>query len=97
MNKTEIKSFKSHLDKLKQNPEFASTFDEEKSRLSLAIRLAEFRQLKKMSQTELAKQSGITQQQLSKLERGENCNLTTFLKVCNTLGIEIKLQQLNYV
>jgi DNA-binding Xre family transcriptional regulator len=97
MKNAEIKSFKSHLDKLKQNPEFASAYDEEKSRLSLAIRLAEFRQSKKLSQTELARQSGITQQQLSKLERGENCNLTTFLKVCNTLGIEIKLHQLNYV
>jgi transcriptional regulator with XRE-family HTH domain len=59
--------------------------------------MAEFRQSQNLTQTELAKRSGITQQQLSKLERGENCNITTFLKVCNTLGIEIMLRPPNFV
>lgn len=96
MKGEKIKSFGSHLDKLKRNPEFSVLFEEEKKRLSLAIRIAEFRQLQNLTQIELAKRSGITQQQLSKLERGENCNITTFLKVCNTLGIEIMLRQQNY-
>ncbi|MBI1986901.1 MAG: helix-turn-helix transcriptional regulator [Nitrospinae bacterium] len=33
------------------------------------------------------------QQQLSKIENGINCNLATFLKVCNALGLKIDLDQ----
>lgn len=29
----------------------------------------------------------VTQQQLSKIENGINCNILTFLKVCNALGL----------
>ena len=30
----------------------------------------------------------VTQQQLSKIENGINCNIITFLKVCNALGLD---------
>ncbi|OGU14600.1 MAG: hypothetical protein A2X61_05975 [Ignavibacteria bacterium GWB2_35_12] len=46
------------------------------------------------SQKELAYKSGITQQQLSKIEKGENCNIYTFLKVCNALGLMFDLTQI---
>ena len=91
MKEQKLTTFKSHLKELMKNPEFANGYEEEKCRVGLAIKLAEYRQLQKLSQTELAKRSGITQQQLSKLERGENCNISTFLKVCHTLGLEVML------
>jgi DNA-binding Xre family transcriptional regulator len=97
MKNENIKSFRNHLEKLKQDADFESAFNNEKRILGLAIQMAEFRQSQNLTQTELAKRSGITQQQLSKLERGENCNITTFLKVCNTLGIEIMLRPPNFV
>jgi hypothetical protein len=34
----------------------------------------------------------VTQQQVSKIEKGINCNVTTFLKVCNALGIKVDLE-----
>ena len=45
-----------------------------------------------LTQAEVAQRANITQQQLSRVENGENCNLITFLKICKALGIEISLQ-----
>ena len=93
MSDIKIKSFQAHLMELKQDPDFAEGYAEEKRRLGVAIRLAQLRQENGLSQTELAKRSGITQQQLSKLEQGENCNINTLFKVCNSLGLEIELKK----
>ena len=87
-----LETFDEHLEEQMKNKEFAQKFFEEKRRLGLAIKLAEFRQKEGLSQTELAKRSGISQQQLSKLELGENCNINTLLKVCSSLGIELLLR-----
>jgi HTH-type transcriptional regulator / antitoxin HipB len=88
-----IETFDEHLKTLMQNHEFANGYAEEKKHLGLAIKLTEYRQKQGITQTELARRSGITQQQLSKLERGENCNISTFLKVCSCLDVEVKLNQ----
>ena len=76
-----------------KNPEFAKGYEEEKRRLGIAIKIVAYRQKQKLTQTELAKRSGITQQQLSKMERGENCNIATLLKVCNSLGYKVILKR----
>ena len=91
-----LETFDNHLDELMKNPEFAKGYEEEKRRIGLAIKIAMLRRKQNFSQTELAKLSGITQQQLSKLERGENCNIATFLKVCHSLGLEVVLTQSAY-
>lgn len=85
-------TFDKHFKELMKNPEFSKGYDEEKRRLELAIKIAGFRQEKGLTQTDLARLSGITQQQLSKLERGENCNISTFLKVCSSLEIDVFLK-----
>jgi HTH-type transcriptional regulator / antitoxin HipB len=96
MKEQKLMTFQSHLKKLRQIEEFNEKYEEEKRIVGLAIKIAEFRQKQKLTQAELAKRSGITQQQLSKLERGENCNVATFLKVCNSLGVEVMLRRTNY-
>ena len=95
MKEQKLMTFQTHLKELKQNPEFANRYEEEKKLVGLAIRIAMQRQKLNLTQTELAKRSGITQQQLSRLERGENCNMNTFLKVCHSLGIEVMLRSYN--
>jgi len=40
-----------------------------------------------LTQKQLAEKSHITQQQLSKIENGVNCNMLTFIKVSNALGL----------
>ncbi len=94
MKEQKLQTFNNHLKELMQNQEFAAGYEEEHRRIGLAIAIAQWRDKQGLTQTELAKLSGITQQQLSKLECGENCNLSTFLSVCNALNIEVKLQHI---
>jgi transcriptional regulator with XRE-family HTH domain len=44
-----------------------------------------------MSQAELAKKAGITQQQVSRIEAGENFTIITFLKILTALGETVEL------
>lgn len=46
---------------------------------------------KGMSQAELAKKAGISQQQLSKIEAGGNFTLLTFLKILAALNEKVEL------
>lgn len=46
---------------------------------------------KGMSQTELAKKAGISQQQLSKIEAGGNLTILTLLKILAALNEKIEL------
>jgi HTH-type transcriptional regulator / antitoxin HipB len=92
-----IETFDNHLNELMKNPEFKKGFEEEKERLGLAIKIAQYRQSLGLSQIELANLSGLSKQQISKIERGDNCNISTFLKVCHSLGVEINLKNAAYV
>ncbi|MDP3298300.1 MAG: helix-turn-helix transcriptional regulator [Thermodesulfovibrionia bacterium] len=58
----------------------------------LSLKILDTREHLGLSQKEVAKRAKITQQQLSKLENGINCTMTTFLKVCNALGIKVELE-----
>ena len=83
--------YKEHLNKALKDAQFKKAFDEEKYLLELGLLVAEAREQHGLSQRELALKSHVTQQQLSKIENGINCNLLTFIKVTSTLGIDITL------
>lgn len=87
-----MKTFRNHLKEELKDPEFKKLFDEEKKILELSMRILEYREKNKLSQKELSQRAGITQQQLSKLENGSNCNVITFLKVCNALHLNVSLK-----
>ncbi|MDR3258508.1 MAG: helix-turn-helix transcriptional regulator [Fusobacteriaceae bacterium] len=87
-----MKSFRSHLSEKFKDLEFKKYYEEEKHLLALGVKIAEMREKLGMSQKELAKQCNVTQQQLSKIENGVNCNLLTFLKVSEALGLSVNLQ-----
>jgi ribosome-binding protein aMBF1 (putative translation factor) len=86
-----MKSYRDHLNEQLTNPEFRKLYEDEKYLLELGLRIAEERQRLGISQKELAQKSHITQQQLSKIENGYNCNLLTFIKVSSTLGLSVNL------
>ncbi|MEI0844061.1 helix-turn-helix transcriptional regulator [Brachyspira pilosicoli] len=58
---------------------------------SLSTKITNKRIELKLTQKELADKSGITQQQLSKIELAENCNIKTFIKVLIALDLDIDL------
>jgi HTH-type transcriptional regulator/antitoxin HipB len=82
-----MKTFKKHLDDSLKNGEIKNRFFEEKKLLELSLKIHETREKSGLSQIEVAEKAHVTQQQLSKIENGKNCNMMTFLKVCNALGL----------
>jgi DNA-binding XRE family transcriptional regulator len=80
-------SFRKHLAEEMKSAEFKKAFEEEKRLLQLSYAIVEAREKSGMTQKELAKKSHVTQQQLSKIENGVNCNMLTFIKVSNALGL----------
>jgi len=88
-----MKTFKKQLKKELQNKEFKKKYQEEKELLNISFKILEARKELGLSQKELAKKAHITQQQLSKVENGINCNMTTFLKVCHALDFKIGIKK----
>ncbi|QEN04087.1 XRE family transcriptional regulator [Thiospirochaeta perfilievii] len=84
-----MKTFRNHLNTSLENSDFKESFDEEKKFIELALKIHEARELSGLSQLEVSKKAHVTQQQLSKLENGNSCNMMTFLKVCNALGLNL--------
>jgi len=82
-------SFRKHLAEEMKSAEFKKAFEEEKHLLQLSYAIVEAREKSGMTQKELAKKSHVTQQQLSKIENGVNCNMLTFIKVSNALGLDL--------
>lgn len=88
-----MKSFRSHLKEKLKNERFRQIYKEDKQLAELSIKIFDTREQLELSQHEVAKRAKITQQQFSKIENGINCNLETFLKVCNALGLKVYLKQ----
>ncbi|GHV78141.1 hypothetical protein AGMMS49942_29620 [Spirochaetia bacterium] len=86
-----MQSFKDHLNKELQDPRFNELYEEEKYLLEFGLQIAQARKKLGMTQKELAEKSHVTQQQLSKIENGTNCNLLTFVKISSTLGFTITI------
>ncbi len=88
-----MRTFEKHLSVKLKNEKFKKLYEEEKKLIELSIMLHKQREKKGLNQKEVARNAHITQQQLSKIENGENCNILTFLKVCSSLDIDIKFEE----
>ena len=86
-----MRSFRGHLKEKLKDKGFKQLYDEEKQLAELSLRILDTREHLGLSQGEVARKAKITQQQLSKIENGINCNISTFLKVCTALGIQVDL------
>jgi HTH-type transcriptional regulator / antitoxin HipB len=88
-----MKTFKKHLNEKLKNEQFKRLYEEERQLVELSFRILNAREKKGLSQKDVAQKAKVTQQQLSKVENGINCNLKTFLKVCNALDLKLDLGQ----
>ena len=84
-------TFRKHLNEEMTNAHFKKAVDEEKYLLELGLAIIEAREQRGLSQSELAQKSHVTQQQLSKIENGADCNILTFIKVSSALGLNLNL------
>jgi DNA-binding XRE family transcriptional regulator len=91
-----MRRFKDHLQDKLRNEEFRQLFEEERELLELSLKVVDARKQRGLSQKELSEKAHVTQQQISKIETGVNCNMVTFLKVCHALGIKVDLGEAHY-
>jgi DNA-binding XRE family transcriptional regulator len=86
-----MRTFRKNLSEQLSDPEFQRHFEEEQRLAELSLRIHKARESRGWTQKEAAEQAQITQQQMSKIENGVNCNMITFLKVCQALGLKLDL------
>jgi transcriptional regulator with XRE-family HTH domain len=77
-----------------KDPEFNKHYQEERQALKLAMKIAELRDKKGLSQQELAKLMGTSQQAISRIESGEyeGFTLKTLEKIAVATGMRIKIE-----
>jgi len=80
--------FRDHLDEKMKLDRFKEMYEEEKHLLELGLAIAQARERQGITQGELAQRCRVTQQQLSKIENGVNCNMLTFIRVSSALGLD---------
>jgi HTH-type transcriptional regulator/antitoxin HipB len=87
-------SLDEYLKGRRKNREFRIAFDQAMIHLELAHMIGELRKLAGITQTELARQAGVSQPMIARLERGDQDRiptLSTLNKVLNVLGREVEL------
>lgn len=86
-------NFDRYLDEQLKDPAFARGFEEAGKEWDLALQIARLRKAAGLSQLELAKRVGTTQQQISRLERPHyRGSLTTIQRVAEALGVSLFIQ-----
>jgi len=94
MKKGKFRTFQSRLREDIKDPEFRAHYEEEKQALMLAIKISELREKKGLSQQQLAKLMGTSQQAISRIESGEyeGFTLKTLEKIAESTGMRVKIE-----
>lgn len=94
MKKGKVRTFQNRLQEDIKDPEFKAHYEEEKQALMLAIKIAELRAKKGLSQQQLAKLMGTSQQAISRIESGEyeGFTLKTLEKIAESTGMRVKIE-----
>ena len=85
--------FRKHLNEKLKDPEFKKLYEAERKIFEVSIRIHEEREKQKLTQRDLAKKAGVTQQQLSKIENGYNSNIITYIKIADALGLTVGIME----
>ena len=94
MKKAKVRTFKSRLREDLKDPEFRVHYQEERQALKLAMKIAKLREKKGLSQQQLAKLMGTSQQAISRIESGEyeGFTLKTLEKIAEATGTRVKIE-----
>jgi DNA-binding XRE family transcriptional regulator len=94
MKEGKVRTFRSRLGEDLKDPEFNAYYQEERQALKLALKIAKLRDKKGLSQQELAKLMGTSQQAISRIESGdyEGFTLKTLEKIAKATGTRVKIE-----
>lgn len=79
-------------EKIKNDPDFKVRYDLIKEKVVVVKKIIEYRIRHKLSQEQLAKEIGVTQQYISKIEEGEFSNLDAIENILEQMGYRLKLE-----
>jgi DNA-binding XRE family transcriptional regulator len=93
MKKEKVRTFRSRLREDLKDPEFKAHYQEERQALKLAMKIATLREKKGLSQQQMAKLMGTSQQAVSRIESGEyeGFTLKTLEKIAEATGTKVKI------
>lgn len=86
------KDFKRYLDQQLKDKTVREAFEEGLDELRIAVQLAQLREARQLSQSQLAARIESSQAVISRLENGNDGKISTLLKILNALDYEIKFE-----
>jgi len=86
-----LEKVSAHLKEKLKDPYFKELYELEEQKLAIVKRIIDYRIKNKLTQGQLAKRAGITQQYISKIENGEFSSIATLQKVLLFIGYTVKL------
>ncbi|OGX14688.1 MAG: hypothetical protein A2166_06255 [Omnitrophica WOR_2 bacterium RBG_13_41_10] len=88
MAKIKLENTDIYLNELLKDEKFRRLYEIECAKVALAQKIAELREDENLTQAELAKRLGVSQQFVSQIETGDEKNLTleTLIKIARSLG-----------
>ena len=88
--RTRLTPVKEHLNEALKDPYFKELYELDKVKTDIAKKIIEYRIKHGLTQSELAKRAGISQQQISHIEEGDFSSFSTIQKVLLSIGSKIK-------
>ena len=87
---------KEELNKLvSENGDAKRAYDEFQARIALQRALVQTRKAENMTQTDVANASGLSQQAVSRIEKGTGATISSLLKYLSGIGYGIELKKSN--
>lgn len=81
-----------HLKEKLKDPYFKELYELEEQKLDIVQCIIDYRLNNNLSQAQLAKRAGVTQQHISKVENGDFSNILTLEKILLFIGYTVRIQ-----
>ena len=88
-----VKAVSQHVEvEFRKSPAFKELYELEEQKLNVVKRIVNYRIKNNLTQGQLAKKAGVTQQHISKIENGDFSSIVTLEKILLFIGYTVKIQ-----